>query len=296
MILRVVRVFSTKTGRAGNPYSLLPPQSIPNQAADQVQRPPRLLKIAASGCRGVASPRTKQSLRRMRRRARTRMGGAFPARSRLIAFVGVGDRLERRFHKRDLAVWREFEAYDVDGLPDLIEDDVLGGQGCDLRVEARDFDTHRDRLRALGELSVGIEVDSDVIMAGRDTPDRRRFLVRLRLRRRAVGERDLRCRIAEAVAIEGRASALAGAVKDWLLLRSDDPKIDVGIELNLPVGGDQKLRLRLDAIDPGLGRRHRDDDHGKNAKEKIGKANPNGRLVSLHHSTSIQEEHGASPA
>jgi hypothetical protein len=117
--------------------------------------------------------------------------GGCPAPSRLIASVGVGDRLERRFDKRDLAVWREFEAYDVDGLPDLIEDDVLGGQGCDLRVEARDFDPYGDRRRAFGEFSIRIEVDSDVIMAGRDTPDRRRFLVRLRLRRRTVGERDL---------------------------------------------------------------------------------------------------------
>ena len=79
--------------------------------------------------------------------------------SLLIAFVGIGDRLERRLHKRDLAVWREIEAHDIDGLPDLIEDDVLGGQGCDLRVEAGDFDPYGDRRRAFGEFSIGIEVE-----------------------------------------------------------------------------------------------------------------------------------------
>ena len=71
--------------------------------------------------------------------------------------------------------------------------------------------------------------------------------------------------------------------------RPDEPKVDVGIEGYGPVGGDQKLRLRLDAVDPGLRWRHRDDDDGKDAEEKIGKANPNGRSVS-HLSTYIRQE------
>ena len=94
----------------------------------------------------------------------------------------MGDRLERRFDKRDFAVRREIEARDIDRLPDLIEGDVLGEQGLDLRIEAGDLHAHRDRRRALGEFAVGIEVDSDVIMARRQAPDRGRLLVRLRLR------------------------------------------------------------------------------------------------------------------
>src|ERR1700722_9997238 len=141
----------------------------------------------------------------------------------------MSDRLERRIDELDLAVKSEVEARDIDGLPDLIEDDVSSKQGRHLRIEADDFDAHRDRVRALRELAVGIEVDADVIVAGRDTPNRRRFLVRFRLRRRPVGKRDLRGRIAKTVAIEGYAAGLARPVKDWLLLRPDEPKVDVGI-------------------------------------------------------------------
>src|ERR1700733_1597668 len=127
-----------------------------------------------------------------------RAGGA---RSRLRALIGMGDRFERRIGELDLAVISEVEAHHIDGLPDLIEGDVSNKQGRHLRIEAGDFDAHRNRLCAFGEFAVGIEVDANVIMAGRDAPDRRRFLVRFRLRLRAVGERDLRCRIAKTVAI-----------------------------------------------------------------------------------------------
>jgi hypothetical protein len=106
-------------------------------------------------------------------------------------------------------------------------------------------------------------------MAGRDTPDRRRFLVRFRLRCRPVGERDLRCRKAETVAIERYAPGLARPIKDRLFLGPDEPKVDVGIEGDRPVGGDQKFRLRLDPVDLGFGRRHRHDHDGKNAEEKM---------------------------
>jgi hypothetical protein len=119
-------------------------------------------------------------------------------------------------------------------------------------------------------------------MARREAPDRGRFLVRFRLRHRAIGERDLRCRIAKAVAIEGSASGLARAIKDGLLVRPDKPQVDIGIEGDGPVGSDQKLRLRFDAVDFGLGWRDRDDDNRENAEEKIGKANPNGRSVDRH--------------
>ena len=62
----------------------------------------------------------------------------------------------------------------------------------------------------------------------------------------------------------------------------DQPKIDVGIKRDRPVGGDQEFRLRLDPVDLGLGRRHRHDDDGQNAEEKIGKANPHGRSIDRH--------------
>jgi hypothetical protein len=107
-------------------------------------------------------------------------------------------------------------------------------------------------------------------------------------RLRPVGERDLRCRIAEAVAIERYAAGLARPIKDGLLLGPDEPKVDVGIEGDRPVGGDQKFRLRLDAVDLGLGRRHRHNHDGKNAKEKIGKANPHWRPVDVHVSNLFQ--------
>src|ERR1700722_2964323 len=119
-------------------------------------------------------------------------------------------------------------------------------------------------------------------MAGRDTPNRRRFLVRFRLRRRPVGEGDLRGRKAKTVAIERYASGLARPIKDGLLLWADEPKVDVRIEGDRPVGGDQKFRLRLDPVDLGLGRRHRHNHDGKNAEEKIGKANPHWRPVDVH--------------
>jgi hypothetical protein len=204
------------------------------------------------------------------------------ARSWLGALVGMGDRLERRIDELDLTVQGEIEAHDIDGLPDLIEDDVSSKQGRHLRIEPGDFDAHRNRLCAFGEFAVGIEVDADVIMARRDTSDRRRFLVRFRLRRRPVGKRDLRCRIAKTVAIERCAAGLARPIKDGLLLRPDKPKVDVGIEGDRPVGGDQKFRLRLDPVDPGLGRRHRDNHDRENAEEKIGKANPHWRPVDVH--------------
>jgi hypothetical protein len=149
---------------------------------------------------------------------------------RLSPLIGMGDRFERRIGELDLAIISEVEARDVDGLPDLIEDDVSSKQGRDLRIEARDLQAHGNRVRALREFAVGIEVDADVIVAGRDASDRRCFLARFRLRRRPVGERDLRCRKAEAVAIERYAAGLARPVKDGLLVRPDEPKVDVGIE------------------------------------------------------------------
>jgi hypothetical protein len=77
-----------------------------------------------------------------------------PVPSFLSLPVDVGDRRERRIDKLDLAVPVQIETRDVDRLPDLIEGDVLGEQGRDLRVEAGDFDAHRDRRRALGEFPV----------------------------------------------------------------------------------------------------------------------------------------------
>ena len=70
-------------------------------------------------------------------------------RSWLGALVGVGDRLERRLDERDLAVRREIEARDIDRLAYPIEGDVLGEQSRDLRIEAGDFDPHRDRIAPL---------------------------------------------------------------------------------------------------------------------------------------------------
>src|ERR1700722_1841761 len=204
--------------------------------------------------------------------------------------IGMRDRLERRVGELDLPVISEVEAHDIDGLPDLVEGDVSRKQGRHLRIEAGDLHAHGDRRRALREFSVGIEVDADVIMAGRDALDRRRFLVRFRLRLRAVGKRDLRRRIAKTVAIERRAAGLARPIKDGLLVRPDEPKVDVGIEGDRPVGGDQKFRLRLDPVDLGLGRRHRDNHDGKNTEQEIGKANPHWRPVDVHFSTYFQQE------
>src|ERR1700689_2476260 len=86
-------------------------------------------------------------------------------RSRLSVPVDISDRGERRLYELDRPVSGKVEARDIDGLPDLIEGDVLGEQGRDLRIEAGDFDSHRDRRRALGELPVGIEVDPHVPMS-----------------------------------------------------------------------------------------------------------------------------------
>jgi hypothetical protein len=136
----------------------------------------------------------------------------------LRPLIGVGDRLERRVDEIDLAVQAEIEARDIDGLPDLVEGDVLGEQGLDLWVEACDLDPDGNRLRALGEFPIGIEVDADVVVARRDAADRGRFLVRLGLRDRSIRERDERGRIAKAVAVERRASGL-GTVSDFNGLR-----------------------------------------------------------------------------
>ena len=82
-------------------------------------------------------------------------------------------------------------------------------------------------------------------MARREAANCGRFLVRFRLRHRAVGERDLRRREAQAVAIERSASSLARTVKDGLPVRPDKPKVDVRIERDRPVGGDQNSAFGL---------------------------------------------------
>ena len=73
---------------------------------------------------------------------------------RLSALIGMGDRLERWVGELDLAIISEVEARDVDRLPDLVEGDVSSEQGGHLRIEAGDFDAHRDRLRALRKFAV----------------------------------------------------------------------------------------------------------------------------------------------
>jgi hypothetical protein len=107
-------------------------------------------------------------------------------------------------------------------------------------------------------------------------------------RLRGVAKRDLRGRKAKSVAIERYAAGVARPIKTRFFSGPTEPKVDVGIERDRPICGDQKFRLRLDVVDLGLGRRHRHDHDGKNAEEKISKANPHWRRATFMSQTYFQ--------